>query len=92
MRVPNDTVSVGETEGGFVARTSLLDGPTGTGGTEKEAVASLNLSVREHLRMARAQGLEIPEELRTPGTTKLLVVALFLGGLVIIRLLLRCWF
>ena len=76
--VPRDTVTVEKSDGGYVATTSLLEEPQGTGSTEAEAVANLGHSVRAHLKIARDRGLEIPKEFRVAPGRKLLFVALFL--------------
>jgi hypothetical protein len=78
MRVPKETITVDKAEHGFLARTSLIDGPTGSGSTEREAIANLNWSVRMYLRMARTTGAEVPDAFRVSTRRRALLVALFL--------------
>jgi len=77
MRVPEETVTVEKTDNGFVATTSLIEGPFGPGNSRREAVANLEWSVRAYLKLARATGAEIPQQFRVSARRKALWVALF---------------
>lgn len=85
MLVPKDTLKVEKADEGFVATTSLIDGATGAGHSEQEAVANLDWAVRAHLKMERGLGREIPAEFRVSTTRKVLTVGLFLVLLAVLR-------
>ncbi len=92
MRLPEESVCVEHTQGGFTATTSLVDGPVGRGRTRERAIAALSVAVREHLRAARAARCEVPAALRVSGTRRALLVALFLLLAVAVPvLLIRLW-
>jgi len=78
MRLPEETVTVEKADRGFVATTSLIKGPFGSGNSRQEARANLEWSVRGYLKMARAAGAEIPEQFRVSARRKALWVALFI--------------
>ncbi len=78
MRLPEESVRIEQTQNGYTARTSLVDGPVGTGRTRGRAVAKLSAAVREHLRLAHAAGRDIPAELRVSGVRRAALVAFFL--------------
>ncbi len=79
MVIPSDTVNIEKEEKGYVARTSLLDHVEGTGHTETEAKANLELAVRAYVNRADDLGKEVPKELRKPMTlNRVLYIVIFL--------------
>jgi len=87
MLVPRNTVSVEKAERGFVATTSLIDGPSGSGNSEKEAIANLDWAVRAYLKSARNRGQEIPEAFRVSTTTKAVAIGAALLLVLIVRII-----
>jgi hypothetical protein len=89
MLVPKDTVEIEETEQGYVARTTLIEGPTGTGRTAREAAVHLDWAVRAHLKIARALGRDIPDRFRVSTRRRVLLVVLFLVFVAALPVLVR---